>query len=451
MQDLSHPVVERAGTFITQALIQAQAALLDPQTWLQLALVCVLWLIGWSLSKLIRRLSPPTDRFAGHLLQRSAPLLSPILMVLTMLIAVAAARAMFQLDWIARGGLLLASIFLLQRLIQVTGAGPVTGTLLRWVGMPLLALAMLGLLGPINTALESMAVQLGNLRLSVAMLLRSLIFGGLLFWLGRVSNSAGQTVIRRQQGLDVRTREVIAKLFQIGLSVMVFLLFLQVMGINLTALTVFGGAVGVGLGFGLQSIASNFISGLIILFDRSLAVGDYVETEGGQSGYVRELSMRYTTLETFEGKMILVPNEKFISAPFNNWSHKDQKQRYDVKFSLPYDSDVRNLCELIRKVVAAHPQVLSGAGIPEELQPDCEIESFGDSAVNMLAEFWIEGIDDGVNRVRADLMLLIYETLNERGISMPFPQREVRILKEEILREEMPKADLPNNPAMTPK
>lgn len=418
----------RLESLFARFLDAANAALADPRTWLELGVVIVLWTLAWGASRLTRRIAPPPERFAGHILHRIAPLLSPLLVVLAMLLAVAIARGYFRTDWIARLGLLLASVFLLQRLIRVTDPGPVASLLLRWVGMPLLALYMLGLLGPINATLESMSMQAGNLRLSVAMVLRSLVFGGLLFWLGWVSNAAGQTMIRRQEALDVRTREVFAKLFQIGLTVLVLLLFLQVMGISLTALAVFSGAVGVGLGFGLQSIASNFISGLIILFDRSLAVGDYVETEGGQSGYVRALNMRYTTLETFEGKMVLVPNEKFISAPFNNWSHKDQNQRYSVKFSLPYDCDVRKVCDLVRAAVKTHPQVKSGEGVPADEQPDCEIESFGDSGVNMLVEFWIEGIDDGVNRVGADLMLLIFETLREHRVGMPFPQREVRIL-----------------------
>lgn len=244
-----------------------------------------------------------------------------------------------------------------------------------------------------------------------------------------MSNSAGLTVIRNQQDLDVRTREVVAKLFQIGLTLLVMLLFLQVMGINLTALAVFGGALGVGLGFGLQSIASNFISGIIILFDRSLSVGDYVELEDGKTGYVRELTMRYTTLEGFDGKDVLVPNESFITKPFTNWTHKNKKQRYRVDFSVAYHTDIRAMCELIRAAVAQHPQVISGPDIPFEERPDCEIDSFGDSGVNMFVEFWMEGVDDGKNRVGGDLLLLIFETLREHGIEIPFPQREVRMLE----------------------
>jgi small-conductance mechanosensitive channel len=414
------------GTFLSRLVANVQAVLADPETWLQLGLVLTVAVIALGVGRLIRHRSAAPE----HPLQPLAPLVTPVCAGLAMLLAIALSRTLFDSDWIARVALLLAVLFLVEALIRVTGPGPVARLMLRWVGMSLLALYMLGLLTPFNTTLESMAVNVGNLRLSVASLLRSLIFGALLFWLGWASNSAGQTMIRRQEALDLRTREVIAKLFQIGLVVVVSLLFLQVMGINLTALAVFGGAVGVGIGFGLQSIASNFISGLILLFDRSLVAGDYVETEGGLSGHVRALNMRCTTLETYEGKTVLVPNEKFISEPFNNWSHKDKKQRYGLNFTLPYDTDIRHVCELVRTAVATHPQVISGENIPLEERPDCEIESFGESGVKMLVEFWMEGIDDGPNRVGADLLLLIFESLRENDIFMPFPQREVRILSD---------------------
>ncbi len=150
--------------------------------------------------------------------------------------------------------------------------------------------------------------------------------------MGRISNKVGQQIIRSQSDLDIGTREVFAKLFEVALFVVIFLLLLQVMGINLTALAVFGGALGVGLGFGLQAIASNFISGIIILLDRSITVGDYIELEDGRTGIIRELKMRSTTLETFDGKDIMVPNETFITTNFINWTHKNKKQRYSIEF-----------------------------------------------------------------------------------------------------------------------
>ncbi|HSR02215.1 MAG TPA: mechanosensitive ion channel domain-containing protein, partial [Methylophilaceae bacterium] len=257
------------------------------------------------------------------------------------------------------------------------------------------------------------------------------IFGSLLFWLGRLSNRTGQTIIRNQAALDVKSKELFAKLYEIALVFIVILLLLKLMGINLTALAVFGGAVGVGLGFGLQAIASNFISGVIIIIDKSVSVGDHIEMEDGKTGVVTQLNMRSTTLETFDGKDIVVPNEKFITSSFTNWTHKNKKQRYRVDFSVAYKTNVRDMVDLIKKTVASHPQVLSGDDLPIEERPDCEIDSFGDNGINMFVEFWMEGIDDGKNRVGGDLYLMILETLQQNGIEIPFPQREVRILKPE--------------------
>jgi small-conductance mechanosensitive channel len=261
-------------------------------------------------------------------------------------------------------------------------------------------------------------------------LIRVVLFGSLLFWLGRISNSTGQEIIRRQQQLDLRTREVAAKLLQVSIVAVVFLLLLQVMGVNLTALAVFGGAVGVGLGVGLQAIASNFISGIIILMDRSVSVDDYIQLEDGRTGIVRELNMRSTTLETFDGKDVMVPNEKFIVETFTNWTHKNTKQRYRVDFSVAYHSDIRALVAIIKRIVASHPKVFSGDRVPIEEQPDCEIAGFGDSGINMFVEFWMDGIDDGRNRVGGDLLLMILEALQEHGFEIPYPQREVRVLND---------------------
>jgi small-conductance mechanosensitive channel len=410
-----------------QAWAVAGMAAVSADTYIQLAVAAAALAIGGWLPPRITSLGS-ADSQLHRSLSRLQSLLQPALSALLMLVAAAFSKTLLGEDWLLRAAVLLTVLWLLESLIRLMRVGHLVARALRLIVLVLLPLQLLGYLSPITTALESMSLQIGNLHFTVGGLLRVLVFGSLLFWLGWISNTAGQNAIRRQERLDVRTREVVAKLFQIALSVLVLLLFLQVMGINLTTLAVFGGAVGVGLGFGLQSIASNFISGIIILFDRSLSVGDYVEIEGGQSGHVRELTLRYTTLEGFDGKNVLVPNESFITKPFTNWTHKDHKQRYRVDFSVAYDTDIRKLCVLIRQVVASHPQVISGDHIPIEERPDCEISGFGDSGVNMFVEFWMDGIDDGRNRVGGDLLLMIFETLKEHGISMPFPQREVRML-----------------------
>ena len=202
-------------------------------------------------------------------------------------------------------------------------------------------------------------------------------------------------------------------------------MLLQLAGIGLTTLAVFGGALGVGLGFGLQQIAANFISGMIILLDRSITIGDYVELEDGRTGIITALNMRSSTLETYDGKSIMVPNEQFITTAFTNWTHVDTRQRYAVEFSVSYETDILKVPEIILAAINQHPQILQE---PEE--PDCEVIAFGESGVNFHVEYWMDGIDDGENRVDSDLMLIIWQTLKENNIKMPFPQREVRIMND---------------------
>jgi small-conductance mechanosensitive channel len=357
-------------------------------------------------------------------------LLLPLLLILFYTLSVDASQWLFKQSQVLRFALTLALLFMLYTIINRLVAKQFFRRLAHWVILPIILLEMLGWLGSVIGYLESLSIQLGSISISLYGVLRVVFFGSILFWLGRLSNNAAQQVIRSQHDLDIRTREVFAKLFQVVLFSVVFILLLEIMGVNLTALAVFGGAVGVGLGFGLQAIASNFISGIIILMDRSLSVGDYIEMEDGRSGIIRELNMRSTQLETFDGKVIMVPNEQFITSSFTNWTHNNIKQRYSLEFGVAYDTDLHQLFAIIRDVVASHPKVLSGDAVPLEERPDAEISRFDDYSVKILVEFWMEGIDDGANRVGADLLLMIWDALKQHGIKIPFPQREVTIRKQ---------------------
>lgn len=362
---------------------------------------------------------------------RIGGILFPLLALILLQISTKLGEQLSYSPWLIQTALTIAALLFFNSLIKAFVVHPFTASLFRWVGLPILLLNMLDFLPAVITALEEMSISVGNVNLSAYGFVRVIIFGSFLFWLGRASNNFGKAIIRKQDSLDLPTKEVFSKLFEVTLFCIIVLLLLNVMGINLTTLAVFGGAVGVGLGLGLQSIASNFISGIIILLDRSLTIGDFVELDDGQKGFVREFKMRYTVLETYDGKDILVPNEKFISSLLINWTHKDPKQRYRVDFSVPYSTDVRSMVEYIKTAVGQHEQVINGPDIPFEERPDCEIDSFGDSGINMFVEFWMNGVDDGRNRVGGDLMLIIFETLRENGVEIPFPQREVKILNPE--------------------
>ena len=369
---------------------------------------------------------------------RCQVLLFPVLAVFFLGIGVSVAEANVEQSWLIRGARLVAVAVLLITITSNFVRNRFIRTMMKWVGIPIATLQVFGLLEPVTEYLDSFSLTIGDIRLSVYALIRTFIFGSVLFWMGRASNSAGKQVIRSQESFDAGTKEVFAKLFEIALFVVIFLLLLQVMGINLTALAVFGGALGVGLGFGLQQIASNFVSGIIILLDRSVTIGDFIELEDGRSGTLRELNMRHGVIETYDGKDVMIPNETFITSSYTNWTHKDPKQRYSLNFQVAYSTDLDLLFDNIRTICTEHPTVISGDDLPIELKPDAEIAGFGDSGIDILVEFWMEGIDDGKNRVGADLMHSIWRSIQEHGMEIPFPQREVRILDKDDLKRRVP-------------
>ena len=367
------------------------------------------------------------SKWRGFLYRLKGTLI-PLFSVIFLGVSRAVGDAIFQQSWLIKFAQGLAVVVLIYAISKQFISSRIVKKFIKWVIIPIALLNVFGWLGGVTEHLDSIKLQLGNITISLYSIARVFIFGSILFWLGRLSNDTGKEYIRNRESLEVGTREVFAKLFEIGLFVLVFILLLQLMGISLTALAVFGGALGVGLGFGLQAIASNFISGLIILLDRSLTVGDYIELEDGRGGTIRALNMRSTLLETFDGKDIVVPNETFVTSSFTNWTHADIKQRYAIELQVAYDTDMEKLVELLKELVASHPQVLSGESASLEEQPDAEISGFGESGVGILIEYWIKGVDDGNNRVEADLNMMIWKAFRTNNIQFPFPQREVKIL-----------------------
>ncbi len=430
--------IENIKSFLDQVIKSTVEWSTSPDFYAQCGLVLMTLVIAYTLSHLLKnnfpilRDEPRTGYLLGFrkIIYHTGDLLFPLLNIVLLGFAIDISMQLVDHAWLVKIAQSLAVVFMLYSVISRVISNNLVCRIVKLIAIPVALLYIFGWLEMVTAYLDTIAFEVGNIRVSAHGLARVVIFGFILFWLGRISNNLGQQLIRSQEDLDLGTREVFAKLFQVTLTVVIFILLLQIMGINLTALAVFGGAVGVGLGFGLQAIASNFISGIIILLDRSVTVGDHIELEDGRSGIIRELKMRSTTLETYDGKDIMVPNEQFITSNFVNWTHKNKKQRYSIEFQVAYKTDLHKLFDLLRKVVASHPQVISGDDIPIEERPDAEIAGFGDSGVDILIEFWMEGIDDGPNRVGADLLLMIWDAFKENDIEIPFPQREVRVLNE---------------------
>jgi len=403
--------------------------------YIQVGIVAFAVVFGWMLGayilhrvKLFRdEPQPGALEDLRRTLYRARALVQPVSAAIVLGIATLISEASTGEVWLVKAAQGVALIFVLYSFARHLLNNEKIIVLLKWIGLPVAILYSLGWLSDVTQHLDSISFAVGNIKISVYTILRTVVFGFILFWLGRLSNVTGKRVIRTQQALDPGTREVAAKLFEIAVFVVVFLLLLNVVGIDLTALAVFGGALGVGLGFGLQQIASNFISGIIILMDRSLTIGDYIQLEDGRAGTLRELSMRSATLETYDGKDIMVPNEKFITTSFTNWTHNNKLQRYPINFQVAYDTDLEAMFPILREVVASHPKVISGDDVAIEFRPDAEIAKFEDSGINILVEFWMEGIDDGEHRVGGDLLLMIWQALKANDIVIPFPQRVVKV------------------------
>lgn len=285
--------------------------------------------------------------------------------------------------------------------------------------VPALLLNVFTLLDDVQILLAETVVELGNIRFDMLDIVRGLIAGGIIFWLGSWSNRQSSSYIGAQQ-MRPSTKELASKAAELSIFVLGFLILMNVVGLNLSALAVLGGAIGVGLGFGLQKIASNFISGIILLLEAQATVGDFVELDGGEAGKIVKMMARATILETFDGRWIVVPNEDFITTRVVNYSDSGSANRYEAPFCVSYDTDINAVPALVEAAVATHPEILD---LP--FPPDCELRAFGDSGVEFAVEFWVNGLDDGPNKFTSDVLFLIWNALKDEGIEIPYPQRVV--------------------------
>lgn len=317
----------------------------------------------------------------------------------------------------------IAVVYLLYKAIQEFIGNDLLKKLSIWILIPVALIAVFGRFGEFTAFLENTPVIPMDPPVTAMTIVRLAIFGGLFFWLGNIGNTRGQSAIRAQEGLDMATREVVAKIFQMILFVIIVVMVMTFAGIPLSGLVMIISAIGLGIGLGLQPVAANFVSGIIILFDRSVRKGDFVVLPDGQEGFVEAINMRSTTVETTDGKDIMVPNTTFIENTYENWTHKDPAQRYEVYFKVPYDTDIDKLEDIIIPAIQAYDKVLME---PEE--PDLELREFGEYGIHFAVEFWASGIDDGENKFTSDLNFIVWRTLRDAGITMPIPRREVKNL-----------------------
>jgi len=227
--------------------------------------------------------------------------------------------------------------------------------------------------------------------------------------------------LHKAEGLSPSAQALFAKGARFGLYALAITVTLSTVGVDLTSLTVFSGAVGVGIGFGLQKIFSNLVSGVILLVDKSLKPGDVIEM-GGVQGRIAQINARYAAIETLDGKAYLIPNESLIANEVINLSYSNSRLLLRAEVGTSYGGDPRAAMRLMEQAALSVPRVL------KDPAPSAMLTAFGDSSVNLAVGFWIEDPENGTGNVRGEVLLAIWDAFKQGGVNIPFPQREVRML-----------------------
>ena len=282
------------------------------------------------------------------------------------------------------------------------------------------ALSILGLLQDTTRWLDSMAIVAGGLRISLLLLLKTSGLLLLSLWAAITASNVLDRQLRNITDLTPSIQVLIAKLIRLTLVTLAILIVLSSVGIDFSALALFSGAVGVGVGFGLQKIVSNLVSGIILLADKSIKPGDVISV-GDNFGWVDAMGARYTSVVIRDGREILIPNEDLVTQQVINWSHSNQRVRLDVTFGVSYRSDPHAVQALAIEAAIGVARVLA---VPE---PVCHLVKFNDFSLDFLLRFWIEDPVDGVTNVRSAVMLALWDAFKRDNIEIPFPVRDLRL------------------------
>jgi small-conductance mechanosensitive channel len=285
-----------------------------------------------------------------------------------------------------------------------------------------LAMHLTGILPEIVRWLSETELAAGKHKLSLWTLLSAAFWIGVTLLLALWAGAALEGRLMRAEGLHSSLRVVFARLAKAVLLVAAVLVVLPLIGVDLTVLSVFGGALGVGLGLGLQKIVSNYVSGFIILLDRSIRLGDMI-TADNHYGEVTKITTRYVVVRALSGVEAIIPNDTLVTTTVQNHSYSDRSVRLVVKVQVSYDTEMAEALRVLVEVARAHPRVL------KEPEPTAQVLNLGDSGVDLELGFWIEDPERGSQNVRSDVSLALLSEFRARGIEIPYPQREVRMLQ----------------------
>jgi small-conductance mechanosensitive channel len=343
--------------------------------------------------------------------------------VFALMMALARA-AMLMSTWPSRSYLLsvAANLALAWLVIRLVTSGIRNSFIVRVVSLSawlVAALSIVGQLGPTIDALDSVSVVLGGLRLTPLLLIKLGILLVVALWLTNIVSNFIDSRIARSGDLTPSVQVLLIKMIRTGLMILAITVAMSAVGINLSALAIFSGAAGVGIGFGLQKIVANFISGIILLADKSVKPGDLV-TIGDSTGRINEMKTRYISVAAGDGREFLIPNEDLVTQKVTNWTYSDKNTLVKVIFGTNYDADPRLVCKLATDVAAAAARAIKNK------PPNCILTEFAESGMKFSLTLWIAD-PDGMDNVKSDVMLALWDAFRRETIKMAYPVRELRV------------------------
>ena len=417
------------------------AALLEPWTLYQIAIIVVLYVLCQLIAQRVEprfetwvrslKVNPGLLRILAALLRRVEWLLFVPLIYLAYVISFEIVASQFAAGAEFARFLVRQQVFPLLLAANLSAAWLVITVLSRairsrlvaravgYILWGIVALNLTGYLGATVALLDSWAIGLGEVRITALAVLQGLALLIGLTWLASQTGNFVENRIQRVPDLTPSLQVLIGKFVKIFLVVVAIAVALNSVGVDLTALTVFSGAVGVGLGFGLQKVVSNFVSGVIILLDKSIKPGDTISL-GDTFGWIRELRSRFVSVVTRDGREFLIPNEDFITQEVINWSFTDKLVRLDVDFGVSYESDPHEVTRIVIEAAKGVKRVNTTRN-----QPVCWLTGFGDSSLDFRCRFWINDPQNGLTNIRGQVLLAIWDTFKEHGVGIPFPHREI--------------------------
>lgn len=424
MKELLDPGLARQ--WLSQARDWILTNVLTMETLLELGAILVAGTLAWLLARpLARKLAQLQDRHADYpviktIWQVVSEILFPAIWLVLQWTASAIANAAGQ-----RVGLLtvtssLLAAWIIIRIASMVVRDPFWRRTIATIAWIIAALNILGMLPATIELLDKAGATFGSVRISALAVIKGIFALAALLWVATIVSNIFERRIQTAPNLTPSVRVLLIKLFKITLIILVVLAAVSSVGLDITAFAVFGGAIGVGIGFGLQRIVSNLISGVILLIDKSIKPGDIIAIDQTY-GRVDSLGARYVSVSTRDGIEYLIPNEDLIVNRVENWSHSQDLYRMRLQVGVHYQSDVHKAIELCLDAARETERVLEDPG------PVCMLRNFGDSSVDLELRFWINDPMNGRANVSGQILIKIWDKFHEHDIEIPYPQRDLHL------------------------